>query len=83
MPPDPLESALYAARDDKINVQPDHFKFGGYGPVQSHKLLVRGERISAIACMSVNGMLDCKTVKQTVNGDVFYDFVYKLHCYLT
>ncbi len=46
-------------------------------PLVTHKLLVRGERISAIAFMSVNGMLllDCKTVKQTVNGDVFYDFV--------
>ena len=54
-------------------------------PLVSHKLLVRGERISVIACMSVNGMLDCKTVKQTVSGDVFYDFVQAIiiHCYLT
>ena len=41
----------------------------------SHKLLVRGERISAIVFMSMNGMLDCKTVKYTVNGDTFYEFM--------
>ena len=41
----------------------------------SHKLLIRGERISAIAFMSVNGMLDCKTYKHTVNGDTFHEFL--------
>ena len=41
----------------------------------SHKLLVRGERISAIAFMSMNGMLDCKTVKYKVNGNTFYEFM--------
>ncbi len=39
-------------------------------PLVSHKLLVTGERISAIAFMSVNGMLDCKTVKENVNGEI-------------
>ena len=42
----------------------------------SHELLVRGERISAIAFMSMSGMLDCKTVKHSVNGDTFYDLFY-------
>ena len=42
---------------------------------QDHALLVRGQRISAIACMSVEGILDVKTVKGTSNGDTFYDFV--------
>ena len=41
----------------------------------SHKLLVRGERVSAITIMSMNGILDCKTVKHTVNGDTFYEFM--------
>ena len=41
-------------------------------PLVSHKLLVRGERISAIAFMSLSGMLDCKTVKHSVNGETFY-----------
>ena len=44
-------------------------------PLVSEKLLVRGKRVSAIAIMSVNGMLDCKTVIGSVNGEVFYDFV--------
>ena len=44
-------------------------------PLVSHKLLVRGERVSAIAIMSMNGILDCKTVKHTVNGDTFYEFM--------
>ena len=39
----------------------------------SPELLVRGERISVIAFMSMSGMLDCKTVKHSVNGDTFYD----------
>ena len=41
----------------------------------SEKLLVQGKRVSAIAIMSVNGMLDCKTVIGSVNEEVFYDFV--------
>lgn len=38
-------------------------------------LFVRGERISAIACMSCAGLLDVKTVKGTSDGDEFYSFV--------
>ena len=42
----------------------------------SHELLVRGERVSAIiACMSCTGLLDVETVRGTANGDAFYDFV--------
>ena len=37
--------------------------------------LVRGERISAIACMSSAGLLDVKTFQGTANGETFYDFV--------
>ena len=44
-------------------------------PLVSHELLVRGERISAIAFMSMSGMLDCKTVKHSVNGETFYQFM--------
>ena len=46
-------------------------------PVHSQKLLVRGDRISAIAFMSVNGFLDCHTVRGTVNTEVFLEFVAK------
>ena len=38
-------------------------------------MLVRGERISAIACISVAGLLDVKTVRGTSDGDTFYDFL--------
>ena len=42
---------------------------------RSYELLVRGERVSAVACMSSAGLLDVKTVRETTNGDTFYDFV--------
>ena len=44
-------------------------------PLKSYHLLSRGERVSAIACMSVNGLLDVETIKHTGDGDAFYDFV--------
>ena len=44
-------------------------------PLVSHELFVRGERISAIAFMSMNGMLDCKTVKHSVDGETFCQFM--------
>ena len=44
-------------------------------PATNKSLLFRGERVSAIACMSTNGILDIKTVRETTNGDTFYDFV--------
>ena len=43
-------------------------------PVQKHTLLVRGEDVSAIAIMSVNGLLDIDIVKSTVDSESFYDF---------
>ena len=46
-------------------------------PLKNNSLLVRGERISAIACISVAGLIDVKTVRGTSDGDVFYDFVQK------
>ena len=47
-------------------------------PATNHTLMVRGERVTAIACMSVNGIIDIKTVKGTSDGDHFYDFL-QLH----
>ena len=51
------------------------YSLRGKTPV-SHALLVRGERVSAIACMSIAGLLDVKTIKGTSDGDTFYDFVH-------
>lgn len=44
-------------------------------PLVSHKLLIRGERVSAIACISLAGVLDVMTVRGTTDGDDFYTFV--------
>ena len=43
---------------------------------KNHSLLIRGERVSAIACMSMKGILDVKVVTGTSNGDTFYDFMH-------
>ena len=44
-------------------------------PLQAQKLLVRGEHVSAIAAMSMNGIIGLKIVRGGVNADHFYDFV--------
>ena len=44
-------------------------------PLQAQKLLVRGEHVSAIAEMSMNGIIGLKIVRGGVNADHFYDFV--------
>ena len=46
-------------------------------PPQKHTLLVRGERASAIANISMKGLLDIDVVKGTVDGDKFYDYTQK------
>lgn len=46
-------------------------------PLKKHILLVRGERVSGIAIMSMSGILDVSISKGTTNGDVFYDFTKK------
>ena len=44
-------------------------------PAKYHKPLVRGSRVSAIAAMSTEGILDVKISQGTNNGDTFYNFV--------
>ena len=44
-------------------------------PLRNHTMLVRGERVSAIACMSVAGLLDVMAVTGTTDGEAFYTFV--------
>ena len=41
----------------------------------SHKLLIGGEHLSTIACISMEGILEFQTVKSSVDGDICYDFV--------
>ena len=38
-------------------------------PAERHTLLVRGDRVSAIANISINGLLDIDVMKGTVDGD--------------
>ena len=44
-------------------------------PAVSKSLFYRGERVSAITCMSINGILDAKIVHETSDGETFYDFI--------
>ena len=43
-------------------------------PLKNPTLFVRGERVSAIACISTAGLLDVKTLTGTTDGDCFYEF---------
>ena len=44
-------------------------------PAVSHSLFVRGEHISAVAVLSMRGILECKIVKGGITTDTFYSFV--------
>ena len=44
-------------------------------PLMHQKCLVRGEHVTAIAIISVDGILDVKTSTGTTDGDAFYTFV--------
>ena len=44
-------------------------------PLRNHSFFVRGERVSAIACISMAGLLDVKIHTGTSDGDTFYSFV--------
>jgi len=41
------------------------------------QLLVRGQRVSGLALMSIKDLLDIKISNETADGDCFYDFVHK------
>ncbi len=44
-------------------------------PARAHKLLWRGQRVSALTAMSTSGILDCYTTTGPVNADKFEHFV--------
>lgn len=50
------------------------YAFRGFRPV-SRRLLARGERINAIACLSSSGILAVESIRGTVNGETFFDFL--------
>ena len=49
-------------------------------PPISHKLLVRGQRVNAIAAMSTSGILDCYSVTRSVDGTEFLHFIQHYLC---
>ena len=61
--------------DRRNTVQKYNYSLRGK-PAKSHKLLIWCKCVSAIAVMSIQGLLDCKIVHELVDGDVFYDFVH-------
>ena len=44
-------------------------------PLKAQKLLVRGEHLSCIVAMSIEGIVAIKVARGSVDGDGFYDFV--------
>ena len=64
--------------DHRNTLRKHGYSIRGIPPV-NHSLHIRGERVSVIACMSVEGILYVKTLKGTSDDDIFYDFV---QCYL-
>jgi transposase len=58
----------------------DEIRRYGYGlggkPARSQKLLVRGQRVSVIAAMTVDHILDIKIVRGNTTGEIFLNFIY-------
>ena len=57
----------------------DFFRKYGYAykgyRAQCHSLLLRGQRINAMAALSSRGILDVKLTSSNVNGDIFCDWI--------
>jgi len=54
-----------------------HYGYGIRGlPPCDHQLQLRGTRYSAVGILSVDGIQDVYITEDTVNGDVFLDFLY-------
>ena len=72
----PRESFIFV--DETGTDSRDTIRSHGYSlrgrPLKAQKLFVRGEHVSAIAAMSVEGIIGLKIVRGGVDGDAFYDF---------
>ena len=57
----------------------DSFRKFGYSlrgrRTRAHRLRARGQHVSAIGAMSVNGILECQFYHGAVNGETFYSFI--------
>ena len=70
---------MFVFIDETVSDSRDHIRRFGYAiqgeaPVY-HRWLARGKRISAIAAISCDGLLECELVTGTVNVEVFLEFV--------
>ena len=72
--PDMLIFVDETGADEKDSIRKHGYSMRGK-PLVSHKFLIRGERVSAIACISIAGLVDVMTVKGTTDGDTFYHFI--------
>ena len=65
--------------DETGSTRKDAIRKFGYSlrgmPCYSTKLLAKGKRVSAIAALSLEGVVDVKFVHGSVDGDTFADFV--------
>ena len=60
--------------DQKKTIRKSGYSMHGK-PLSSPIMLVQGVRVSAIACISIAGVLDVMTLRGTTGGDDFYKFV--------
>ena len=60
--------------DRRNSIRKYGYSIRGKRPI-NHRLLVRGKRVSGLALISINGLLDVKIQNENTNADSFYDFV--------
>ena len=72
---------MFIFLDESGTDHPDSLRKFGYSMrgkrTRSHKLLVRGKRVSVVAALSTNGMLDYRLVQGGVDAMEFREFVEK------
>lgn len=73
------ESLLFV--DEMGSDRKSALRMFGYSPIgtraYSRSLLMKGKRFSAISMMSINGMLDVYVTPNSVNAEIFEDFIDK------
>ena len=60
--------------DNRSYMRKYGYSIKGEVPV-CRRLLVRGQRVSAIAAIAIDGLLALNLTTETVNSDIFYDFI--------
>ena len=60
--------------DKRSTLRKFGYSFKGTRPI-TEKQLIRGKRYSAIAAMCIDGIVDVHITTESVNGDIFCDFI--------